>query len=347
MAVITPNTTCFENIIGLRGACDETPPTSGLYINDVGVSMNELNEIVNDDYIDGIDLFNKKLSFAIFEVTQKLHTMLSPKYKMRSVIENMRAGYYNNDLKTSAAIPNTYKGIQFELTNTDSYLDFQLVELSLTLASNVGNIPIDVIDLMTGSTIATFTVATTANIPTTVFPNIKIKSTRKRMNIFIGYNSTGLTSIQSTLNIDGNCSSCTGKYYIQNQFVRTTPGTIGVASQKINANIAPVSDTGGLSIVYSIACNHSDWLCSINNVIAMPILWKTAALLMEHAMTIAPNDGLTPRTINRDLLDARLKMYNDKFIESYESVIQNIVLPSDEKCFACNNMIRTTYMIPS
>lgn len=309
--------------------------------------MNELNEIVTDDYIDGIDLFNKKLSFAITEVSQKIHSYVSPKYKIRSVIENVRAGYYNNNLIQSAAIPNTMKGIQFELVNGDSYLDFQLVELSLMLANSIGNLNLHVIDLMTGATIVTYGINTTANIPTTVFPNITIKSNRKRMNIFIGYDSTAVQSIQSSLATDGNCGTCSGKYYIQNQFVRTTPGTIGVAAQKIDSNVTSVSDTGGLSVVYSVACNHTDWLCSISNVISLPILWKTAASLMEHALTISPNEGMTTRTMNRDLLDMRLKMYNEKFAEAFESAVHNIVLPSDEKCFVCNNMIRTTYMIPS
>lgn len=337
---------CFDDIISLRGTCDDITPTSGLWINDVGVSLQELNELVTEDYKGGYDLFQKKLAFTIEEVTKLVHSQLQPKYKARSVIENQRTGFYKDNLVQIPAIAGYNKLLQYEIINHDSYLDMFVSELSLQL-DYTGDVDVSVFNLLTGTLIDTITVPCVADQISTVYPNKTYKSNRHRLNLIFSYDSTGKTSNTSTLLSTGNCSGCSAKNQYSNQYMRVSSGKMDATLPKIKSNILPTSDTGGMSIVYSLSCDHKSWLCSIQNVIALPILWKTAAAIMDHGINIAPLEQMTARSQSSHLLDARRKEYMDKFYESFNSVLQNIVLPSDEKCFICNSRIKHLSVIPS
>lgn len=342
----TSATSCYENIISLRGTCDDIIPTSGLWINDVGVSLQELNELVTEDFKDGYDLFQKKLAFTIEEVTKLVHSQLQPKYKARSVVENQRTGYYKDNLVQLPAIANYYKLLQYEIINYDSFLDMFVSEISLQL-DYTGDVDVSVFNLLTGTLIDTITVPCVADQISTVYPNKTYKSNRHRLNLIFAYDSTGKTSNSSTLLSTGNCSGCGTKNQYSNQYMRVSSGKLDVSLPKIKSNILPISDTGGMSLVYSLSCDHKSWLCSIQNVIALPILWKTAASIMEHGINISPLEQMTPRSQSSHLLEARREEYLDKFYESFNSIMQNISLPSDEKCFVCNSKIKHLSMIPS
>lgn len=342
----TAASSCFEDIISLRGTCDDITPTSGLWINDVGVSLQELNELVTEDYKDGYELFQKKLAFSTEEVTKLVHSQLQPKYKSRSVIQNQRVGFYSDNLVQVPAIAGFFKLLQLELINYDSYLDLFVSEISLQL-DYTGNVDISVFNLLTGTLVDTITVPCVADQISTVYPNKTYKSNRHRLNLIFAYDSTGKTSNTTHLLSSGNCSGCTAKNGYSNQYARLSSGKMDTTLPKIKSNILPINETGGMSMVYSLSCDHKSWLCSIQNVIALPILWKTAAAIMEHGLNISPLEQMTTRSQNAHLLEARKKEYLDKFYESFNSVIQNIVLPSDEKCFICNAKIKHLSMIPS
>lgn len=342
----TLNSTCFDNLISLRGLCDDILPTSGFYINDIGISKNELDELVTEDFKDGNDLFLKKLNFSIKEVASKVHTALQPKYRAKSVIENMRVGFYQDDLIQIPAIDNNFRLLQFKFQNCDSFLNLGISEISLQL-DYTGNVDISVFDLMTGKLIDTIPIQCVANEVSTIFPAKIYHSRRKNLNLIFAYDSTGKTANTTKLLRNGGCSGCKGKKHFTNQYLKIIPGKIGENDQKIDKNIVETTDTGGLSIVYSLSCNHTDWLCSIQNVIALPVLYKTGAAIMEHGINNTPNELMTPRTQSVHLLEARYNSFISSFNETFNDIIKTISLPNDEKCFACNNRISHRSMIPS
>ena len=118
MASIQP---CFQNLIALRGSCTESISTSGLYINDIGISLNELNEFVSEDFESGEDLFQTQYNLAVNIITTNIHSFFQERYKAFSLIENKRVGYYaeNNSLKLGG---NTLSGIMYELDNVNSFI---------------------------------------------------------------------------------------------------------------------------------------------------------------------------------------------------------------------------------
>ena len=117
------------------------------------------------------------------------------------------------------------------------------------------------------------------------------------------------------------------------------------ADAKIESSLTVASDTGGLSMVYSIQCNYDDWLCTISNAVAMPILFKTGYEVMDYAV----NNSLrlnTATTINLDTMKARREEYNARYQSSIENLLQNIKLPADEKCFECRQKSKHVVILP-
>lgn len=336
---------CFNNLIALRGVCDSSVPKSGLFINDLGISLNELNEFVSEDFIDGADLFNTQYRIAVNIVTQTIHTFFQERYKAFSLIENKRVGFYdeNNSLSIGQS---KLSGIMYELLNEDSYLTFHLHSISSFCNFN-GNIPLYVYEMNNGTLLDTLTIQSVANSLVTTYINKEYYIDAQKVNLFIGYDATGISFKGTSLTQSAGCLSCNKKPIYNNQFLSAQGGTLPLAGDKTRNNFVGANNTAGLSITHSLNCNHQGWLCNISNLIALPVLYKTASLIVEYGSLITPNEVLTNRsTMNRDLLKERQSLYEQKYTDSLNNILQNIELPQDERCFRCRQKSRTAVMLP-
>lgn len=336
---------CFKNIIGLRNSCNEFASTSGIYINDIGISLNELNDFVGSDFANGEELFQSQRNLAIQIVSQTIHSYFNNRYKPFTLIDSKRVGFYHDNVQYITGNAE-YKGMMIELDSKGSYIDFYLNELNLH-TNFTGSITIEVYDLIHDELIDSFVIDSIANTFETIYPQKIYHADKNRMNLFIGYNTTGINYLNSSSTQSAGCVSCNRKPNYANEFVTISCAKTSIAGAKIKSNINPSNDCGGLSIVYSLNCNHENWLCSISNLIALPIAFKTASLLMEYGYLITPNEMLTNRsTLNRDLLKERIQLYESKFHDSINGILNNIELPYDERCFICKQQSRTAIMLP-
>lgn len=336
---------CFEHIIGLRGLCDgEDLSDSGLYMNEVGISVNELNDFLTEDYQSAESFFRYQKNFAIQIITKEIHTSLQSKYKAATLLQNQRIGFFQDNLNLVAGQAGYYKGFHVELLNCDSFLDLFLNFLSIQLHATQ-QVDIIIIDLIEGKIIDTLSIDTVSDEIITKWYNKIYKSSRKKLNLFVGYLSTGISS-NTTIAYPSNCSSCQGGMN-QNSFLRYSAAKLNSASALILENLEGASDTGGLSINYNIACNHTDWLCSVSNIIAMPVLFKTASLIMGWGIRNSGNEQINTRnTVNIDKLKEREEHYEFAYREQMENMMKNINVPSDQRCFVCREKSRTVVMLP-
>lgn len=336
---------CFDSIIALRNTCNETTSTSGLYVNDIGISLNELNEFVSEDFANGEELFNTQKNLAINMVANNIHTFFQNRYKAFTLVENKRVGYFQDNVQMIIG-SSEYKGFLIEMDSKGSFISFLLNEVSIYI-DQTQQVDIEVFDLLQNKMIDTFPIDAIANQTSTNYINRVYNTDKNRLQLFIGYNTTGLNYITSSTTQSAGCSTCSKKPTHNNEFISISSAKTSIVSDKIKQNIDSSNDSGGLSIIYSLNCNHENWLCSISNLIALPVLYKTAALIMEYGTYITPNEMLTNRsTMNRDLLKERLTMYENKYIESMNNIMNNIELPPDDRCFVCKQQSRTTIMLP-
>lgn len=340
----SPDNTCFQNIIALDTVCGGSVPTSGLYASSIGITEKFLSQVVTSDFSGVKDLFEKKMNLAIDMIANNIHSSFADKYRAVSVVDNFRTGIHL-DNRVPITPSNSYKGIFFDLNSERSYLDFFLSEINLFTAYT-GTIDLLFIDLTTGEILHTIPVDTTDGEISTIYPSLIFASKKRRLKLFVGYDTTGITSYKTVLR-NSSCSSCTPTYRLRNSYENIISATIALGSDFKRANIATSNDSGGLSIVHSLQCNHRDWLCSVSNQLAYPILYKTASLILEFALLESPNERYnTTDTNNADLIQKRLDAVNLQFAQSMDTLVGTMRVPSDEKCFVCKQTQRHAIILP-
>ena len=335
---------CFDDIIGLRGACDTPISNSGLWLDDIGIDLTELDSIINKTQVDSVDFFEKKRDFALKQIIALIHTHFSDKYKTNSALISGRIGFGKENQEVVAAAA-TLKGIELELCNQDSFVDVYVSSMSLQVNTS-GAVNVFVYDLFQNKLLDTIAITAVSGQTITVYPNKTYKSTRKELDIIFVYDASAFSSVKTTVTI-GGCKSCGdgGSMVNLNRYLSTRSVSILSADAKIVDNLTAASDTGGLSLVYSVQCNYDDWLCTIANSMALPVLFKTGYEIMDFAY----NNSLrlnTTTTINWENLVKRRDEYNLRFQDSIQSLLQNIKLPNDEKCFECRQKSKHRIILP-
>lgn len=334
---------CFTNLISIGGCRNEAVPTSGLMMNEIGITLSELEQYISGDYPNGEVLFNTKLKFSLNVVFNSLQAFLSPKYKAHSIISSSRAGQFLDNKSVVAGQANFLKGIYFDLINTTSYVDIFISQISLH-TDFTGDIPIYFYDLVQDRILETLTMSAIAGEVSILAVNKVFKSNRKKLSLAIVYDSEGINSYRTVLRTD--CSGCSDPY-ITNQYLRIKGLKLPELLPKIVGNVSAQQDTAGMSVEYSIQCNHSDYLCTMNNMIALPVIYKTAAELMEYALNISVNTRAnTTNTINRDVLKDRYDFYERKYKEFMKTLLNSVLIPSDEKCFVCYQKSKHEVILP-
>lgn len=336
---------CFEGLIAIDGLCGEAAPSTGIFLKKLGVTRSEMSGYLTKEYSTVDQLFQDKYDTAIDNIVNAVNTYFQPRYKAFSIIENKRAGIFQNNLKMIAGEASRMKGINFRLDNRESYLDLILPSVSLQL-NYTGEIQLKMLDLIQGKLIDTIKIDVTPNdIITTQIDKI-IKSEKRMLNAFIGYDAEGISANQTQLQIDGTCC---GNDVISNSFMTIRAASIGSSEQKIDQNLKSETDTGGLSLVYSFACNHHDWICSISNRLALAIAYETCVGIMEHAKYQAGKEQITIRVGTgeaRDQIEERRNLYQSKSTKILNQILTTVTLPSDDRCFTCRQNNRTAVLIP-
>lgn len=335
---------CFEDIIGLRGSCDTPTSNSGLWIDDIGIELEELDAIINKSQSDSVAFFESKRDFALKQIIALVHTHFSDKYKTNSILDSKRIGFGKENQEVVAAAA-TMKGIEVELCNKNSFVDLFISSLSLQANVN-GAVNILVYNLFENKLLDTIAITAVSGQVVTVYPNKLYKSNRKELDIIFVYDATTFGSVKTTIT-QGGCKSCGdgGSMVNLSSYLSTRSITILNADAKIESNLTAAAETGGLSLVYSIQCNYDEWLCTISNAIALPILFKTGYEIMDYAYHNSKRLNTTT-TIDWENLLKRRDEYNLRYQDAIQSLLQNIKLPQDEKCFECRQKSKHKVILP-
>lgn len=331
---------CFDNIIGI-GGCEEATPASGVYLRDAGISITDLGRFYGEEYADAIELGNDKIRVATNLVTNELNTSFGNKYLINTFIEDGRIGYFQEN-QTAKAGADELRGIDLCVYNNGSYLDFYIDKVQFHVAYT-GNISLKVYDVIQNKVLDTFTVAVTSGVITDYTIN-KIYSTEKnKLHLFIGYNANGISSYETTV-LNSGCSSCmVGSYNKINTNV-SAKSVYLTSTTVIDENIKGLSHTSGLSLVYSLKCNHTNWLCRYRKEVAQAVAYKASAEVIQYALYQATRTNMKASDVKE--LKERWNLYNSYYEKYIKNLVQNMVPPTDGKCFVCKDLTKSRIMLP-
>lgn len=339
--------TCFDNIVSFRGKCDATAPTSGLYTDQIGLHRKEVEQYFSTPYQSAEQFFDDQLNMSITEVQNSVYTAFLPRYRSTSIIDNSRIGHTVENLLTKTGSANKYRGIEVVVYSHLSAVDFHLSEFSLFI-DTTATVTIKVYDLNQGLQIDSFTVSAVANQISTYYPAKTYTANRQKLNLAFVYDTSLYDSYQTQI-IETGCSSCRSNapYHSINNYISARAIEVSGSDSFVPENITNIDHTAGIRLVYSLNCNHKEWLCSASNLLAVCLLYKTAFNIVQYGLNATDREN--HRTISqgeREKMKERCEYYDYKFRETLKQVLNNMQPPKDGICYICNNRVKSVVSLP-
>lgn len=328
---------CFDNLVGVRDLCTETTPKSEIYIDDVGLSKSDLEACVTKQYTGVEDYFLKRSQFAYKSISLEIYNHFRSKYLAHSLIDSHRLGFYNQSLTTNLGA--NFRGINLEFTQSGGFYSFTISEINLYL-NYTGDVDVVIYDLYQNKLLHTETVPCVSGKISTAFIHKQFQSQKKPANIFIGYDADGITAINTPI----KSGLCCGKTSCDNSYM--TAKGVEIDGTFITSNMETINHTAGLSLVYSVECDHLSWICSHGRSIAIPAAYKIGEIVTSDALIHNGGERATnSHTINKDELERRLTFFRNQYNEKMSNLLSDMQLPSN-KCFQCNSKSRTVTSLP-
>lgn len=333
---------CFDDLIGIKSKCSTSTGSSTLFIEDTGITADEAGYYINSEYSSGLELIQDKIRFASDIVRKTIVNHFSDHIITKSVISSERLGFYQDNLNLQSGIVATYGGISLTLNNWQSY--FNVYVNSISLQVNVTqDVNVFVYDLISGTLLDTVVVSTTANVISTTIVNKTYSSPKQKLDLIFVYDTEGISSNTTQIYNQG-CMQCSGFNYY-NYYIWSSGITVGESSSKIRSSLTSANHTSGLSVVYSVQCSVDNWLCEISNLMALPILYKTAEEVMNYACYYS-NRQTSSINIDAERNKERLALYQSAYNDALQATIKKINIPRGDQCFKCEEYMRSEIILP-
>lgn len=340
---------CFDNLIGIRKPCTEeqTPSDSGLYIQNLPEMTIKLADAIVTHQESGIEVLEDLYEIAVGYLANDVRTRMMPYFKMNSILENSVSGFYPYNRTQISPMNGFYKGIQLQVRQWP-YLDIFLSELTLWV-DQTGEIPVEIWNLTTGKLLDTITVNAIAGQQVTIPVYKNYSSNGQILNLFIGYNSTDITSYQSNiyqfLVPFGNCQTCynTPNFRYGNKYIWTYSIAIAEGSDKIQTNAQPANDCGGLSVKYTLNCSLDKWVCATRRDYSFALLHRWG---MEILRSVELSNRLNSVVMfKKEERETLYGFYEQEYQKAMNNCFRNLRLNNDI-CFYCNAHIMTGIAMP-
>lgn len=334
--------TCFDDIIAIKSTCNGSAGSSGLYIEDIGITAQEAGYYINSEYTSGAAFIEDKIRFATDLVRKTISNHFAAHIITNSLIESQLLGHYQDSLQLKAGAVTTLGGISLTLHNYQSY--YNVFVNSVSLQVNVTqDINVFVYDLVSGELLDTLVVSAIANKIVTKTVNKVYSSPKRKLDLIFVYDTEGISSNTTLISTTG-CTSCNG-YRYSNYYISSSAISLDESDTKIRSSLTSSSHTYGLSVNYSIQCSIENWLCEIANQMALPILYKTGMEIITYALLYSKRQTSSVN-IDAETNQKRLDFYTQAYNEALEATIKKINLPKNDPCFKCNEAVRSKVILP-
>ena len=330
---------CLDNLVSYKGDCAVVDATSCIYLNDfTGFEVKTLNAGVSGEQQNAFDFIDAKIRTAKLALANDIIASLPPNQAAYTLLERDVIGRYQDNMPVLAAQNGYYKGVKI-YSNQSSFTELYISSIALQVGVT-GDVPVFVWDLITGKLLDTFTVACVADEITQLVINKGYLSTKKKLSLFIGYESN-IASFETPVG-GGNCGSCGSREH-GNQHVTFMAGKIPTGSQKISSNIQAESYTAGLSITYAVNCAIEPFVCQISHLLALPLAYKTLnQIFKEMEVSKRFNSSvLAYREDHKELAE----YYQNEYQNSMGVIMQGAVF-NDPVCFPCKPRVSVKTYLP-
>lgn len=320
---------CLDALVPLRDTCGSTSG-SGLSLQSAGITETFLASITGPEDTPA-SLEADVRAWASAYLRNNAVTVNAEHIVPHTLLQNKRIGAPadNDDLLTASG----RGGIYLDINAPGSNL---VLNVSLMSFYGAGDTTVDVVDLFDGTIIQSVPLVNGQR--TTV--TIALPAHRERKRYLLMHDETTFREMVVESN---QCNSCAPYSYIL-EGVTAYGGRIADSVPLRASNVQRVSHTSGLSIIMTLNCDTSAWLCESASILALPYLNLLALGFMRHA--IAQVERMNNTTYNREVLEERAKEYAVEYKQTMENALANVRPGSDSMCFRCRPYTQLRVGIP-
>lgn len=324
---------CLDGLVNVKG-CGSNPTAS--FIQQLpGISIPDIDVAISNEHVNAKEFLEDQIACATEIVIQDVWEHLALKHELKSFIENDSVGHYFEKRETNAAVTGYLTGIRIRIDKTP-YLKLFINRLRLFVDYS-GAVNVFVYDLLQNKILDTISVTAVAGEVVTVDVNKEYYTQKQKLNLFIGYASS-FASYKANLISGDDCGSC-----YTNTHISFTGVKILSSGSKIVENVDSNSGTAGLSFTYSLSCSFEEHLCSIRNLLTLPVKYKAGALIMQHLKSSKrPNPLVTAYKGDHEAME---EFYEGQYKKKMNSLLGNMKMPKSI-CFECNPRAKSMVVLP-
>ena len=323
--------TCFDSYIGLAGLGGSYT----LYLDQCGITEDMLSSAFYTPYADTDlpTLVTNKLNEATNMVAKQIKMANSGRIKTLEYLVEDSIGHPSRTKTTVSAKTGYWAGAKIELVKDNDYKSIVIDTISL-LVDTTGNVDVKIYDLIEGRLLNTVTVAAVSG--QTVYKDVNLSFSSRKRNVALAIVYDSEFSSTQTTALDAACGSCGGTNKRQNKYAYVQGIKIADAniSAPVISSILGEADTAGLGVEYAVKCNFEQWVCSNRDMFALACLYYTAYHLANYCMQSINFNSYTLDM--RETVEKIMQMNLDSYNNEFNSLINNIQLPSNSDCFICN-----------
>lgn len=252
------------NYIGIRGDCDHTTPSSGLYINDLpGMSLILFSNLADEQQVTGVTLIRQFEQQALRMVWNDVQAKLAKNIILNRVTDMFNTSYFDYDTPEYLPFIAAEVGQQFQKLDYDPYTNIRINYVDVRANTTIAGKTLKIIE---GANVTTFTFDLEAGIPTRIYANYAAQSGDVRVVVDasdIELEDMSVGGRNSHACVDscrcryGNCAEVWG-----------WDGT------------QETSEGYGMRINVSCECSQEAMICAYSDMLAPAVQMKLAILIM-------------------------------------------------------------------
>jgi len=335
---------CLTNLVGVRGC---GAGTYLRYVNDLtGINVPDFDKAISVEKQSASAALQDLIEVAKDEIIQEFNTHLAGKYQLKSFVESGTVGYYYDNKELQSIQSGVLTGYEVRIDQIP-YLSFYLSSVKL-FVNYSGTVNVLVYDLIQGKLLDTIEVTAVAGEIVSVNVDKEYFTSKQRLRLFIGYLSehqSYKTSYTNPYSLEAeNCNTCSGKGY-SDSYIYFRAAQISNSASKIAENLSSNTTSGGagLSLNYSLQCSFGEYLCSVRNLLSMPVWYKAGQLIMRELKHSRRLTGVV--TVYGNNHDELMKEYEANYNKHMSNLLLNSNIPNSI-CFSCTPKVKSVVNLP-
>lgn len=326
----------MDDLIGDDNGC--TTREGRLYLKDIGITEGFISDILTSADASTADFMANRRRHATQAVSQRVVSHLGKFTLGKTFIDRTRVGKYPEDEELLTGDATYAQGMVIEVCTPATNTRLGITKLEW-YGETTGPVVVTFHDLRDGTVITTETLTAVAGQVTTLDVDITIQCFRDKKRILVTTDQDIYYRSNATYS---GCSTCKGG--ADSRIFKVKAARILNSDKKINANVLPAQDMGGLSLIATLECDTLGFICEGKASMALPLLYFLGWDIFTMALNNYQRWGI--QNIRRESIETRKNELEGLFNSAMDDLYTNMVPPNDGLCFVCNDRITSAIRLP-